>query len=291
MKSKALAYIAIALVSAGVLSGISCADKTTVGISGSPKGYDLNKPVKYYMPDELLEISGIAFKDGKGDSVYAEQDEDGKVYYLKLGEKKVNYTTFGKKGDYEDIAICRNQVIVLRSDGVLFSFPFNQVRSREAAGVQKLNNLLPTGEYEGMYADEKTGLLYVLCKHCADDKTTKNSSGYILALQPNGTLKQSGAFNVDVTAIQKLTDKKKISFHPSALAKNNNTNEWYILSSVNKILVVADVNWKIKAVYPLNSSIYNQPEGVAFDAQHNLYISNEGGKLSEGNILKFNYTK
>lgn len=289
--SKAIAYISIVFVSAAVLSGISCADKAKSAFGGSPKGYNLNKPVKYYMPDDLLEISGIAFKNGKSDSVYAEQDEDGKVYYFKLGEKQVNYTNFGKTGDYEDIAICRNQVIVLRSDGILFTFPFSQVRNKDAANVQKLNSLLPTGEYEGMYADEKTGLVYVLCKHCADDKTSKNSSGYILALQANGTLKQSGAFNVDVTAIQKLTDKKKISFHPSALTKNNNTNEWYILSSVNKILVVADINWKVKAVYPLDPSIYNQPEGMAFDAQYNLYISNEGGKLSEGNVLKFNYTK
>lgn len=288
---KAITYITILLVSAGILSGISCTDKTESNQSGSPKGYDLDKPVKYNMPGELLEISGITFNNGKSDSLYAEQDEDGKVFYLKLGDKQVNYSKFGKKGDYEDIAICHNQVIMLRSDGVLFTFPFNQVRSKEIATAQKLEDLLPAGEYEGMYADEKSGLLYILCKHCADDRTTKSSSGYILALQSDGTLKQNGGFSVDVKSIEKIVEKKRISFHPSALTKNSNTNEWYILSSVNKMLVVADANWSVKAVYPLNASMFNQPEGITFDAQHNLYISNEGSKTSEGNVLKFNFNK
>ncbi len=284
-------YIILVLACAGILSGVSCTNKSGSKGGANPKGYDLNKPVKYYMPDELLEVSGIAFNNGKSDSIYAEQDEDGRIFYLKLGDKQAKWGKFGKKGDYEDIAICHKQVIMLRSDGVLFTFPLSQARNTEIAGVQKLEGLLPAGEYEGMHADEKTGLLYVLCKHCADDKTTKTSSGYILALQPDGSLKQSGNFSVNVKAIEKLTGEKKISFHPSALAKNINTNEWYILSSVNKMLVVADVNWNITAVYPLSPSVYNQPEGIAFDAHYNLYISNEGSKVSAGNVLKFTYTR
>jgi hypothetical protein len=287
---KAITYLSVLLVSAGILMVISCANKSDK-TSTSPKGYNLNKPIKYYMPDDLLEISGLAFNNGRADSVYAEQDEEGKIFYFKLGDKQVNYSRFAKKGDYEDIAICHKQVIILRSDGVLFTFPLSKVRTKEIASVQKLEGLLPAGEYEGMYADEKTGLLYILCKHCADDKTSKSGSGYILALQADGTLKQSGGFSVNVKSIAQLTGEKKISFHPSALAKNINTNEWYILSSVNKLLVVADANWNVKAVHPLNPSLFNQPEGMAFDAQHNLYISNEGSKTGAGNILKFNYTK
>jgi hypothetical protein len=241
------------------------------------------------MPESLTEISGIAFKQGKSDSLYAEEDESGRIYYFKLGDKQVNYSGFGKKGDYEDIAICRDQVIILRSDGVLFSFPFNQVRNKEIANVKKLNDILPAGEYEGLCADEKTGLLYVLCKHCVDDKTSQSSSGYIVQLQADGTVKQTGGFSVNVKDIAKLAGKSKITFHPSALAKNLNTNEWYILSSVNKMLIVADAGWKVKAVHALNPALFNQPEGIAFDNQHNLYISNEGDKISAGNVLKFNY--
>jgi hypothetical protein len=288
---KAIIYISILLVSVGAVSFISCTERADRNGNDSPKGYNLDKPIKYNMPDELLEISGITFNNGKSDSLYAEQDEEGKVFYFKLGDKEVSHSRFGKKGDYEDIAICHNRVIMLRSDGVLFTFPLSQIRSKEVADVQKLEGLLPPGEYEGMYADEKSGQLYILCKHCTDEHTTKSSSGYIFALQADGSLKQSGDFGINVKSIEKILGKKRIGFHPSALAKNVNTNEWYILSSVNKILVITDINWNVTAVYPLNTSLFGQPEGMAFDANYNLYISNEGSKTSEGNVLKFKYTK
>ncbi|SDH00604.1 SdiA-regulated [Mucilaginibacter gossypii] len=283
-------YVAGMLAVAVVFLIISCKNKEKA-IPASPTGYDLNNPVKYKMPEDLTEISGFAFHNGKNDSVYAEQDEEGFLFNLKLGDKKANYTKFGKSGDYEDVAICREQVIMLKSDGTLFTFPFNQVRTKEVTNVQKTEGQLPEGEFEAMCADEKNGLVYVLCKHCADEKTSQSSTGYILKIQADGTLKQTGSFAIDVREIERLADKKRVPFRPSAIAKNTFTNEWYILSSVNKMLVVADANWKVKNVYPLSVTIFGQPEGMAFDNQRNLYISNEGDQLSAGNILKFSFKK
>ncbi|HEY0244244.1 MAG TPA: SdiA-regulated domain-containing protein [Mucilaginibacter sp.] len=268
--------------------GISCID---MPVYTSPQGYDLNRPVKYYMTESLKEISGIAFHHGNSDTLYTEEDEDGKVYYFHLGDKQVNHSKFGKPGDYEDIAILGEQIILLRSDGVFFIFPFSQVRNKDIAGVQKWNDVLPQGEYEGLYADSKTSQLYALCKHCDVDNTAKTNSGYIFKLSPNGNVKQTGRFSINVRDIEALIGKKKIEFHPSAITKNPITNEWYILSSVNKILVVADAGWKVKAVYPLNASLFVQPEGIAFDNQNNLYISNEGDKITPGTVFKFNYKK
>src|ERR1700742_2026421 len=84
------------------LAGLSCISKTDFT---SPPGYNLNKPVVYNMPWSLHEISGIAFHHGKNDVLYAEEDEDGLVYYFHLGDKNVSTSQFGKHGDYEDIAI------------------------------------------------------------------------------------------------------------------------------------------------------------------------------------------
>jgi uncharacterized protein YjiK len=56
-------------------------------------------------------------------------------------------------------------------------------------------------------------------------------------------------------------------------------------------LVVTDANWKIKAVHPINPSLFVQPEGIAFDNKNNLYISNEGDKVTPGTVFKFNYKK
>lgn len=289
MKRKTAALIIMVFATAAVLLGISCTSKPEP--IANPKGYDLNKPVKYNMHINLTEISGIAFLHGKSDSLYAEEDENGNVYYLKLGDKKVSESHFAKSGDYEDIAISNNYMIILRSDGTLFTFPFNQVRNKAIPDVKKIKDVITAGEYEGMYADEKTNRLYILCKNCDDDKG-KVSSGYILQLQNDGTVKSAGGFSINVKAVEQLlTGKKKGAFRPSALAKNVNTNEWYVLSSVNKVLVVTDASWKVKNVYPLNPKLFNQPEGIAFDDHNNLYISNEGDLVTAGNVLKFNFTK
>src|SRR5688572_24285760 len=122
---------------------LSCNDKQDT--FKSPPGYDLDKPEKFIMPDALLEISGITFNN---DSLYAVQDEEGKLFYLQTGDKKTGSSKFGKKGDYEDLAIVNGQVIILRSDGTLFSFPFAETRLEETTATKEWNDLVPKGEYE-----------------------------------------------------------------------------------------------------------------------------------------------
>jgi hypothetical protein len=250
-----------------------------------PKEYNLDKPERFAMPESLLEISGISFYKGNNDTVYAIQDEEGKLFRLAWGNKKQYHVKFGKSGDYEDVSILRDRVVVLKSNGSLYSFPFSDAIYEEIDSVQEWPRLLPEGEYEGMFGDENPGLLYILCKNCkVDDKD--NVTGYIYQLG-DSSLTPAGQFNVDVESIKPFSGKVKKGFRPSALAKNPVTGEWFIVSAINKLLVIADENWKIKNAYPLNGNTFNQPEGIAFDKAGNMYISNEGDDLSAGNILKF----
>src|SRR4051812_20940574 len=82
------------------------------------KEYDLGQPEKFNMPESLAEISGIAFSKGTG-NIYAIQDEQGKLFRLTWGVKKQAHTKFSKMGDYEDVAIAGDKVIVLKSNGTL----------------------------------------------------------------------------------------------------------------------------------------------------------------------------
>lgn len=247
--------------------------------------YNLEKPEKFIMPESLLEISGIAFHQGSPDTVYAIQDEEGKLFRLAWGVKKQYHTKFGKQGDYEDVAILDSQVFVLKSNGTLYSFPFADAIFVEADNVREYKNLIPKEEYEAMYADAATGNLYVICKNCSADNSKAAVTGYVLHAGDTAYLKNT--FTLDVNEIKNITGKVKRGFRPSGLAKNPLTGEWFIISAVNQLLVVADSNWKIKEAYHLNNNVFNQPEGIAFDKAGNLYISNEGDDLTAGNILKF----
>ncbi|MEO6686683.1 MAG: SdiA-regulated domain-containing protein [Dyadobacter sp.] len=248
------------------------------------KEYDLGNPEVFTMPEVLKEISGIAFNKGRSDSIYAIQDEDGKLFRLGWRNQKTQHIKFGGKGDYEDLAILKDKVIILKSNGDLYTFPFADVRFENMDKADEWKNILPKEEYEGLYADPVSGEIFVLCKKCSQDIAEKKVSGYILKMA--GGLKKTGDFGLDVEKIKAITKKVKKDFKPSALAKNPVTGDWFIVSGFNKVLVVADKNWQPKEVYTLSSNNFNQPEGIAFDNAGNLYISNEGDETLDGNILE-----
>lgn len=257
--------------------------EATSANAGAP--YDFNNPTKYEMPTDLLEISGIAFNNGDAGTIYAEQDEEGKIFYFTPGDKNVKQATFGKSGDYEDVAILNNHAVILRSDGSLFTFPLAEVKAGQIKSIKEFKKILPAGEYEGLHAYGDK--LYALCKNCPGADHGKECDGYIFDLEADGGVKQSGTFKIDVAKIATQEGKSKLKFHPSALAKNPVTKEWYILSSVNKLIVVCDEQWNVLQTYPVSGKVFLQPEGMAFDSSGNLYISNEGDKISSGNILLF----
>lgn len=253
----------------------------------SPPGYDLAAPKKYVVGEVLHEISGIAFIGGNADSMYAIEDEAGKLFYFHLGDGKYPYWKFGKHGDYEDVAILNNNTfVVLRSDGSLFEFPGSALKQPEGTGVHDYEHILPTGEYEGLYADE--GRLIALCKNCPDDDQRDEVSAYVIQYNGKHELAIADHFLVDVPGSMRKLEQRKGKFHPSALARHPLTHDWYILSSVNKVLMVLNDKWKEKAVYQLDPILFKQPEGLAFDRQGNMYISNEGHG-GNANVLKFDY--
>ncbi len=257
----------------------------------SPPQYDLKKPTIFKMPQELDEISGITFPSDRNDIIYAIQDENGVLYKYDFENGISKSFKFAKRGDYEDVAVTDEYLIVLKSDGSLFTLILNDVVGDKEPKAQELKDILPKGEYEGMFADNAHRQLYVLCKHCSGDKEAKKTSGYILTIATNGEIHQSGQFSINVKDIETVAKVEKIHFQPSALAKNKATNEWYILSSANNALVVTDSAWAVKAAYPLPKTSFRQPEGMVFDNAGNLYISNERANGTSANILKFIFKK
>ena len=265
---------------------ISCKNKKPYK---SPAGYDINKPEKFVMKNSLKEISGITFIPGKEDVLYAIEDEAGKLFSITLGSDQLSHSKFAKKGDFEDVTIFNNTTVaVLKSDGSLYLFPVNEIGKEKIDSVKEYESILPEGEYEGLYADSTK--IMALCKNCTGDKQKKEVSVYTLQQGPGDSLKITNTFKVDITMIQPADESGKEKFHPSGIAKNPVTHQWYIISSVNKLLLILDEQWKAKEYYPLDPSLFKQPEGITFNSKGDLYISNEGG-TGDANILLFKYQK
>jgi hypothetical protein len=257
-------------------------------VLAGPPGYDLGAPKKYIVSEPLHEISGICFLKNNPDTMYAIEDETGRLFHFHLGDGRFPSYKFGGHGDYEDVTILNDaEFVVLRSDGSLFVFPLGLIRGGDNKAVKVYEHILPKGEYEGLFGDDG-GKLIALCKNCPDDNQRDEVSAYLLQYDDKHVLGIRDHFFVQVPASKLHSIHSKIKFHPSCVARHPLTKDWYIVSSVNKVLIVFDGQWKVKGMYDLDPVLFKQPEGLAFDNKGNMYISNEGVQ-GNANVLLFSY--
>lgn len=160
-------------------------DRNTEESEYSHFPYRLIADVEHAMPEQLAEISGIAFVKGDEHTLYAVQDEEGLLFGYDLLQKQIASTaSFAQKGDYEELATDGQFFYVLKSNGHIYSF---SVGHTSAAGEVIVNkDLVPKGEYESMAFDPASGNLFLLCKACKMDKQGEEVSGYILKIGQGG---------------------------------------------------------------------------------------------------------
>ncbi|MEP6512702.1 MAG: hypothetical protein ABJA79_02450 [Parafilimonas sp.] len=246
-----------------------------------PAEYDLNHPVKIEMPIDLDEISGIIYYP-KDTAIFAEGDEAGILYKI-FPNRHTEFQKwkFGKNADYEDLQLVDSTFYILSSKGNLAAIKFYSPDSLNVVGFEFPEK---GNEFESLYFDKAQNKLIMLCKNCKDDKKSAVSSW---AFNLSTQLFERGALIIDPKDLGKKENGKKFKFKPSATAINPLTNELFIISSVNKMLVIATATGEVKKVYPLNPALYKQPEGMAFTSSGDLLISNESAKEGPANILVF----
>lgn len=251
----------------------------------SPAGYDINKPEKIKVKEILDEVSGIVYSKERN-ALIAVDDEQGRLFSIDLSNT-FDYTLskFAQNGDYEDLAYTGKEWFVLKSNGELYLVKnaFTDSVAHEKFPFPEKGN-----EFEGLYYDDTSNNLWLLCKSCAADKDKNAVSIYafdVAAKQFNTT----PAWEIDVNKIKEQLSLKELSFKPSAIAIHPLKKQLYILSGVNKMLIIADRNGNIQSSYKLNPSDFRQAEGITFADNGDMYISNEATDDAYANILKFTH--
>ena len=251
----------------------------------TPDTYDLNHPVTVKLESQLDEISGIIYYP-KDTSVFAISDANGSLYKIFPDRNAaVQKWKFGNNEDFEDLQLVDSTFYILSSKGNIVSVRFTAPDS-----MQTTNFKFPEkkDEFESLYYDSALRKLILICKDCHDDKKSSVSSwSFDIDSQTFG----KGPVTLDADKIADLLHLKEINFKPSAAAINPATHELYILSSVNKALLITDTNGTTKKVYPLSPAIYKQPEGIAFTPKGDLLISNESSDEGSANIQVIKYKK
>ena len=261
-------------------------NKSASGDYTSPPGYDLNSPVIFNLKEELDEISGLAYYP-KDTAVFAIADDKGWLYKIHFtGKKGVEKWKFSKGEDYEDLVLQDSTFYALASSGQITAFRF----SNNVPSTSNTYNLNKGGvnEFETLYLDSASGKLVMICKDCQEDPKAEVSA-YLF--DPSTTAFSNNSFSLNAVEIAEKLGLSKIKFKPSAACINPLTKELFIISSVNKALVVTDNNGNVKHVYNLDPKIYKQPEGITFTPSGDLLISNEGAEIGPANVLIFKLKK
>lgn len=254
-------------------------------LTESPKGYNLNQPSVLKLPSALDEISGIVYYP-KDKSVLAINDEVGWLYKIHLKEDPdIQKWKYSPGADFEDLVLVDSTFFVLESNGNILRFKFlrpDSVNTQEFVFPAPGKN-----EFEILYHDPRERKLLMLCKDCEIDN--KNSLTAFSFDLDSMAYSSEPAYVIDIRKIEDLLEEKRLRFKPSAAAIHPLTGELFIISSINKVLVVADVKGVPKQVYKINPRLYKQPEGMTFTSKGDLIISNESADIGAANILFFKY--
>lgn len=254
-------------------------------VEESPKGYNLNRPSVLKLPSALDEISGIVYYP-KDNSVLAINDEVGWLYKIYLKDNPdIQKWKYSNGADFEDLVLADSVFYVLESNGNIIRFKFLTPDS-----VDREEFIFPApgrNEFEILYHHPRENRLILLCKDCEIDN--KNSLTAFSFDIDSMAYASSPAFVIDIRKIETLLEQKRLRFKPSAAAIHPLTGELYIISSLNKVLVVADLMGVPKEVYKIKPRLYKQPEGLTFTSKGDLIISNESADIGAANILFFKY--
>lgn len=290
---KIIAIIVIPLIVA-VLIRVVTWDKKGGGEKGSAKTekFDFKDSddksgakvmITWLLPEKLTEVSGIAWMDA--DHFACVQDELGTIFIFNARLNKIEKEIpFGPKGDYEGIAAVGQAMYVLRADGTLFGIE-NYAKETRKVKMYK-THLGKKQDSESLAYDDKNNRLLVAVK--AEDPNSKDFKGIYGFDLKSKTMSATPVYKIDLN--DKIFEdvnkgKSKNSISPSDIDINPINGNIYVLEGTDPKLLIMSPAGKLLSLFELDKSDFPQPEGLTFDNNGNMFISNEGNK-KEGNILQ-----
>jgi len=235
------------------------------------------------LPNQLDEISGLTWLENN--TFACVQDEDGLIFIYDVKQGKIlEKIKFAGPGDYEGIAVDDTNAYVMRSDGMVYDIKNYRSENREVSTFQTLfseknnmesltldvrNKRLLTAPKDKDLEDETIKCIYQIQ---LDSKTTNTTPVVAIDLK-----------NEKLKAFQH--NKIYKTFNPSDIAIHPKTKDIYVLEGKDPKLLVLNSKGDLLKVHKLNEHQFQQPEGLTFNNEGQLFISNEANGKS-ANILE-----
>lgn len=262
---------------------LACSGTSSRKPLSMPEGYTYENLRETGLDRKLEEVSGIEYDGDEG--FLAHNDEEGIIYKL---DRQYNVTAslpFGKDDDYEELKKVNKNVYVLKSNGNIWSMEYdgravNAPREHKWPGKK--------AEFEAMFYDEQQQYLVLISKNAKQDKESRTSHGYAFYPAENRFGKEP-VFSLSWDEAGRAAGSAFKAIHPSAAAIHPATGELYLLASIEKLLLILDRNGVVKEVHELDKKRFPQAEGITFDKEGNLYITNEAADGDAATLLSFTY--
>jgi len=160
----------------------------------------------------------------------------------------------------------------------------------EEAIAKRTQEKASIARFETLYYDARNDGMIMVCKQCADDKGKGYNTAYRFDMK-TWEFDEAPFYRINIADIERLTGEDISLFKPSAAAIHPFEKRLYMLSAVNRLLVITDLDGKVQEAYNLKHTLFRQPEGISFAVNGDMYISNESADESSANILKFKYNQ
>ena len=240
--------------------------------------YNFEGATLFKLNKSLKEVSGLALLNDK--EILAHNDEEGIVYTLKF----TNFDLTGKlnigdekvQKDFEGIAVVKDSVYMVTSNGVIFNF--NHLTKTETADFNIYKTSLKIeNDVEGLCYDKITNSLLLACKNEPGMGNANSRTIYSFNLKKM-SLERNPRFVISLKELMQKFGFK--DFAPSGIEINPVNGNFFVLSSNPPSIIELNPQGKILAATRLNPKINPQPEGITFLKDGTMLISDEGQKKS-----------
>ncbi|MCC7223018.1 MAG: SdiA-regulated domain-containing protein [Chitinophagales bacterium] len=250
--------------------------------------YSLNEPtIRQQLPEILNEVSGLTDVDLS--KVACVQDELGIVfiYDFRSGEI-VSQHRFDSIGDFEGLTYAKNSLYILRSDGRLTEWR-NFPSSNDSLSHHSLT--LATANNEGLCFDPQNNRILIAAKskplnpdqkterfiYAYDLTTNKLEEEPIYSLDVKYLEEKARSFNIVPTDTNAKGKIKPFNFRPASLSVHPITNDIYIISAADRILLAMNRKGEVIYMESLDREMYAKAEGITFLKDGTMIITNEAG--------------
>ncbi len=237
--------------------------------------YDLSTPTKKFtLHDNISEASGLATTpDGR---LLTHDDEKGVVYQLDYTTGKIaKRFSIGSaflEEDFEGIAIKKDTVFLVASNGNIFEFQEGQNGDRKKFQLYR-TTLSTKNDVEGLEYDPVTDCLLLLCKGNPGKGYSDRKAIYAFSLKTK-KLEENPRMLLSMKEMQNAGVPK--DFHPSGIVRHPQSDTFFIISAAAGAIIEVDRTGKLLAHAKLSRKPNRHPEGIAFAPDLSMLICNDG---------------